>query len=245
MTLNDLLCLFQYLRTDSTVQVSAQRTQEAPRAELPAGRGPPGVPAHPQPSLRQSHTAALGKNHTLTGGHVCILQGCSSDVRGSSSRKIRWDPKEDPGTSPTLHPASETPHLPRNRHRGSHSSAPFCSVHKQSSQDGPQQPPHAVFHPQPGLTRFWMSALLARYRSSITFFSALTASLSSSFCHCGITAVASICKTGQGRVKGGGGHGTRQGMLHCIREPRSGLSSPVPLSNMPRCELQHPKNTGL
>lgn len=105
----------------------------------------------------------------------------------------------------------------------------------------PSSPSHAVFYPQPELTRFWMSALLARSRSSITFFSALTASLSSSFCHCGITAVASICKTGQGRVKGTCGHGRR----HCIRELQSGLSSPVPPSNKLRCELQHPKNTGL
>lgn len=44
------------------------------------------------------------------------------------------------------------------------------------------------------LTRLWTSALLARSRSSITFFRALRASLSSSFCHWGMTAVARLCR---------------------------------------------------
>lgn len=95
-----------------------------------------------------------------------------------------------------------------------HSSAPFHTAHKQSSHRSPPSPPTLCFV----LTRFWMSALLARSKSSITFFSALTASLSSSFCHCGITAVASVCKTGVGRES----QRYRclwQGMLHCTHEP--------------------------
>ena len=189
------------------------------QAELPCSyRGPQGAPTHPWPSPEQPHAPQPGTKRV--GRRVSGLQGSSSAVCDSSSRKIQWDPG---GRS--LHPGAqlgqEHPNFqdfnPGNRHGGSyalggsrrrwkaeqceghpHSSAPFHTGCKWNSQGSPPQPSHTVLYSRPGLTRFWMSALLARSRSSIIFFSALTASLSSSFCHCGITAVASICKTGVG-----------------------------------------------
>lgn len=148
MTLNDLLCLFQYLRTNSTVQVSAQCTwiQEPPRPEFPAGRGPSSVPAHPQLSLRQSHTAVLGKkSQPHTQRRVCILQGSNSDVRGSSSRKIQWDPKEDPGTSLTLHPASEASHLARSK---AQKEPQLSSLLQCAKLELPSSPPMLSFTPR-------------------------------------------------------------------------------------------------
>lgn len=121
-----------------------------------------------------------------------------------------------PGKSNGIQRKNHTPPLPCTQAQGHHSygrSTPSSTVAGMGAataqlpgtlgtvgapRRAAHECPHAALCSHPGLTRFWMSALLARSRSSITFFSALTASLSSSFCHCGITAVASVCKTGRG-----------------------------------------------
>lgn len=77
----------------------------------------------------------------------------------------------------------------------------------------------------------------------MTFFRALTASLSSSFCHWGITAVASACETGDATCRKV--PVTRQERLHRSHEPQvPGLAEPSRLPSSPGARQPQARGAG-